>query len=108
MSAPRGSRERDLATVESMRRAHARRIDLARAGRIPEALDASDEFGATTYVVKILDVTPGLGKVAGRRLLAALGVDGFATVADLGDDTRAAIVDACRIPPAAVHGEEEQ
>lgn len=108
MSVPRGSRERDLATVESMRRAHARRIDLARGGRILEALDASDVLGATTYVVKILDVTPGLGKVAGRRLLASLGVDGFATVADLGDDTRSAIVDACRIPPMAPRREEER
>lgn len=88
-------RRRDLDVVGDLRRAHAERVATARAGRVREALDPRDPAGASTYVVKILDVTPGLGKVSGRRLLARLEVDPFATVADLDPVTRAAIVDSC-------------
>ena len=96
-------RERDLLVVESLRRAHADRVSMARVGRIAEALDPSDAAGGSTYVVKILDVTAGLGKVAGRRLLGRLGVEAFATVADLDDLTRAAIVRECLDPTSQTH-----
>ncbi len=39
-------------------------------------------------MVKILDVHPRLGKVAGRRLLADIGVAPLARIADLTDDQR--------------------
>lgn len=60
-----------------------------------DALAPGDPAGGSTYVVKILDVAPGLGKVAGRRLLASLGVSPFATVADLDDVVRRSIIEVC-------------
>ena len=89
------TRESDLETIESIRRAHAVRIELGRSGRVAEALAAGDPIGGSTYVVKILDVAPGLGKVAGRRLLASLGTGAFATVNDLDDNARRAIIREC-------------
>lgn len=89
------TRQRDLATVESLRRAHAERIGMGRSGRLADALAPGDPAGGSTYVVKILDVAPGLGKVAGRRLLASLGVSPFATVADLDDVVRRSIIEVC-------------
>lgn len=86
------NRDADLATVGRMRRAHAEMVGLSRDGRLADALGDTDPHRVTTYVVKILDVAPGLGKVAGRRLLARLGVPAFARVADLDEQTRAAIV----------------
>ena len=90
----RTTRDADLAFVDSIRRGHARRVDLARSGRISEALESGDAAEGSTYVVKILDVAPGLGKVAGRRLLTSLGVGAFVTVNELADDARLAIVEA--------------
>ncbi len=69
----------------------------ATSGSIQELLElpVSDER-CETYVVKILDVTPGVGKVAGRRMLASLGIDEFTRLRELSDAQRVSIVSACR------------
>lgn len=87
------TRARDLETVESLRRA---RIDtVARAATEPLAsvLAAAGPAGQT-YLVKVLDVVPGLGKVAGRRLMAELGLDQFVRISDLPADRRTALLAA--------------
>jgi len=86
------NRDADLATVGRMRRAHAEMVVMSREGRLADALAETDPHRLGTYVVKILDVAPGLGKVAGRRLLGRLGVPAFARVADLDDRTRETIL----------------
>ena len=87
-------RSADLATVARLRRAHAEAVSLAARGRLDEAVVAVDPARSGTYVVKVLDVAPGLGKVAGRRLLHSLGVPPFATLGDLDDALRRAILEA--------------
>lgn len=57
-----------------------------------------------TYVVKLLDVTPGLGKVAGRRLLASLGIDELMRVAELSEAQRAALLGATTSAESAESG----
>ena len=71
-------------------------MEAARQGRIGEVLALGPgDPGSETYVVKLLDVAPGLGKVSGRRLLADLGLGQFTRVAELDADRRAAILRAC-------------
>lgn len=84
----------DLATVAELRRGHAEAVALSARGRLAEALSCEDPARSGTYVVKVLDVAPGLGKVAGRRLLDSLGVPQFATLGDLDDAARRAILRA--------------
>ena len=84
------TRTRDLGTVGELLRA--REILLARASTDPlgEVLTVQGP-AAETYVVKVLDVVPGLGKVAGRRLLASLGIGQFVRIAELTSEQIAAI-----------------
>ena len=53
---------------------------------------------AQVYVVKLLDVSPRLGKVAGRRLMAELGIASLARVHELTDDQRRALIDVVENP----------
>lgn len=87
------SRARDLATVETLRRA---RIELVRRAAVePLASVLSvDHPASQTWLVKVLDVVPGLGKVAGRRLMASLGLDQSVRIADLSEDDRSSILRA--------------
>ncbi len=67
----------------------------------------ADDDRSRTYVVKLLDVTQGVGKVAGRRLLASIGVDEACRVCDLDAPTRARILEGIRLlaSPKATGGE---
>jgi hypothetical protein len=86
-------RERDLARVSLLRSARIAAVAEAMAGKLSVILALPDTDDRTqTYVVKLLDVTPGVGKVAGRRMLAALGIDESVRVIDLSVEDRARVV----------------
>ena len=74
----------DLETVSRLRSARIAVVAKSQQGNL-QALFSSDpqSLDAQTYVVKVLDVFPGLGKVAGRRLMAEIGIDPLARIADL-------------------------
>lgn len=74
----------DFEMVKSLRNARVNAVEKAQKGQLAEVLSVDAEsFEAQTYVVKLLDVHPALGKVAGRRLLADLGVVPFTRVGQL-------------------------
>ena len=74
----------DLETVSRLRSARIAVVAKSQQGNL-QALFSSDpqSLDAQTYVVKVLDVFPGLGKVAGRRLMAEIGINPLARIADL-------------------------
>lgn len=87
---------RDLEVVAQLRAARRTSVNLASSGQL-EALFCfpSDSNESQVYLVKLLDVYPGLGKVAGRRLMADLGIGQFTRVADLSDAQRTAVLQGC-------------
>ena len=87
---------RDLEVVAQLRAARRTSVNLASSGQL-EALFRfpSDSNESQVYLVKLLDVYPGLGKVAGRRLMADLGIGQFTRVADLSDAQRIAVLQGC-------------
>lgn len=88
--------EETFAEASLMRRAIRRAVDEAATGGVHDVLSApvGDPRGAV-YVVRLLEVVPGLGKVAARRLCAEAGVDGFTRVDDLDDSVRRFLVQRC-------------
>lgn len=82
------SRTRDLESVRALRSARIAAVRQAASGDVVRLLSSDDRATRAVYVVKILDVHPRLGKVAGRRLLADIGVAPLARIADLTDDQR--------------------
>lgn len=87
-------RDRDLRRVSELRAARERAVNEASTGSIEMLLEvASDDDRGRAYLVKLLDVTPGVGKVAGRRLLASIGIDESSRVADLDKAQRAEILE---------------
>lgn len=86
------NRNRDLGTVRDMRSARIAAVNLSSSGELAGVLDSRDRFTGSVYVVKLLDVHPRLGKVAGRRLLAAIGVAPLARVSDLTSEQRTRIL----------------
>lgn len=89
-------RDRDLRRVSELRTARERAVSEAASGMLATvlALDGTDDR-SQTYVVKLLDVTPGVGKVAGRRLLGSLGIEESVRAADLTDVQKSAILEGC-------------
>lgn len=81
------SRSRDLETIAAIKVAREKAVECSRLGQLRSVLDAPSEFEQTIYVVKLLDVHPRLGKVAGRRLLRSLGVSQFDCVKDVSSAT---------------------
>lgn len=77
------SRTRDLETVSRLRTARIRAVEEASRGEMGSLLQPSNTDVSQVYVVKLFDVHPKFGKVAGRRLLATLNVAPLARVADL-------------------------
>ncbi len=78
------SRTQDLQTVSRLRSARIAVVAKSQTGNL-EALFSPDATSAESqaYVVKLLDVYPGLGKVAGRRLMADIGIAPLARINDL-------------------------
>lgn len=89
------SRTRDLATVEQWRNTRIEAVSSAAAGQLAAVLSHSTPEQGLVYVVKLLDVHPKLGKVSGRRLMANLGIDAFARVADLTTHQKEALLREC-------------
>lgn len=77
------SRSRDLETIAAIKVAREKAVESSRSGKLRSVLEAPGEFEQSIYVVKLLDVHPRLGKVAGRRLLSSLGVSQFDCVKDV-------------------------
>lgn len=87
------SRNRDLEFVRAMRSAHVDAVSRSSAGDLVGVLGSDDRLTCSVYVMKLLDVHPRLGKVAGRRLLAEIGVEPLARVSDLTSHQRERIVE---------------
>lgn len=85
-----------FADAALMRAAIRRAVEDAAAGRVIDVLTSpvGDPRGAV-YVVRLLEVVPGLGKVAARRLAAEAGVDGFTRVDDLDESRRRLLMERC-------------
>lgn len=77
------ARVRDIETIGNLRAARESAIEQSRAGRLASLLRSKDHEVGHIYVVKLLDVHPKLGKVAGRRLLDDMGISHFDRVVDL-------------------------
>lgn len=91
--------DKDFAEVARLRAARREAIAAAERGDLARVLRAAaDEPCSSVYVVKLLDVQPGLGKVAGRRLLERLGLDPFTRVIDLSPDHADEILRECDGP----------
>ena len=83
--------DRELA--RALRAGHEWAIETASMGRVNDALVVTCPHPAiTTYVVKLLDVTPHVGKVKGRRMLQEMGISEFTRVGDLGESQRKKIL----------------
>ena len=86
------ARTRDLHMITTLRSVRHEAIEQSRAGNLTAVFASSDDAVQQIYVVKLLDVHPKLGKVAGRRLLQSLNVGQFDRVEDLSATTRTAIL----------------
>jgi hypothetical protein len=86
----------DMMMVKRLREGHRTAGLRASAGNLSFVCELpADAPEAHVYVVKVLDVHPALGKVAGRRLMATLGIDQFAHISDLSAETKIALLLAC-------------
>ena len=91
-------RAEDLAVLAHLRSARQQAVVSAAGGDIASVLSHSDTATQCVYVVKLLDVHPSLGKVAGRRLLASLGLNHFSRISDLSPRHIETILSACGVP----------
>ena len=91
-------RAEDLALVARLRSVRQQVVESALHGEIASAFSSSDEAVRCVKVVKLLDVHPALGKVAGRRLLASLGLNHFSRISDLSAPQVESILAACGVP----------
>ena len=89
-------RVRDIENVSERRASRLVAVEKSSLGQIAEVLSQSTSSFQYVYVVKLLDVVPGIGKVKGRRLLSSLGLDGFSLVSHLTPDQRKHIIEASR------------
>jgi hypothetical protein len=89
----------DMEVVTQLRNARVAAVLESSRGNVANVLRAShDSCEAQVYVVKLLDVSPRLGKVAGRRLMAELGIAALARVRDVSDVQRRALIDVVENP----------
>lgn len=86
-------RATDLAVIDEVRRARVRAVETAGAGRLAEVFSDTG-FCQQVYVVKLLDVHPSLGKVAGRRLLDSLSISHMDRLCEVSAADKAAILRA--------------
>ena len=89
----------DIEVVARLRSARVAAVLESSNGNIAAVLEAPhDSYEAQVYVVKLLDVSPRLGKVAGRRLMAELGIAALARVQDLTEDQRRELISTVKNP----------
>jgi hypothetical protein len=89
----------DMEVVAQLRKARVAAVLESSKGNVSSVLEAPyDSYEAQVYVVKLLDVSPRLGKVAGRRLMAELGIGALARVHDLTEQQRSALIEVVENP----------
>lgn len=92
-------RTRDLEWVSTVRMARMQAVSLVQSGQdsFHDLLTQfrADSYLGRAYVVALTDVHGCLGKVAGRRLMATIGIEPLARVADLTDDQITALSECC-------------
>ena len=89
----------DMEVVAQLRASRVAAVLESSRGNVSSVLNASaDSYEAQVYVVKLLDVSPRLGKVAGRRLMAELGIEPLSRVRDLTDSQRVALIGVVENP----------
>lgn len=91
------SRTKDLETVSRLRSARVSAVQQANHSNLEVLSSDCQSLEAQVYLVKLLDVYPGLGKVAGRRLMATLGLEPLVRVADLTSEQKCALRSALGI-----------
>lgn len=85
-----------LKLVALLRSARQEAVEKAARGELSEVLASSpDSATAFTYLVKLLDVHPALGKVKGRRLMADMGLDPLVRVSGLTAGSKQRILSEC-------------
>jgi hypothetical protein len=87
-------RVRDLEMMSQVRAVRQAAIEDARSGRLASVFSRASGDERFIYVVKLLDVHPQLGKVAGRKLLASLGISSFQCVGNLSPELMQKILHA--------------
>lgn len=88
-----------MEVVDQLRRARVAAVLESCHGNLQSVLNsAPDSYVAKVYVVKLLDVAPLFGKVAGRRLMAELEILPLSRICDLTDEQRRALVSAVTKP----------
>lgn len=89
----------DLEVVAQLRDARVAAVLESSKGNLASVLKAPhNSCDAQVYVVKILDVSPRLGKVAGRRLMADLGIAPLSRVHELTESQCRALIEAVENP----------
>lgn len=89
--------ETDARAIEAVHRVRsAIRSALDRSAREPLADVLSSPECGPAYVVKILDVHPCMGKVAGRRALRETGIAERTRLSDLAAPAREQLIGMCR------------
>jgi hypothetical protein len=89
----------DIEVVAQLRTARVSAVLESSRGNVSSVLEAPhDSYEAQVYVVKLLDVSPRLGKVAGRRLMAELGIGPLSRVHELTEAQRCALIGAVENP----------
>ena len=89
----------DMEIVAQLRTSRVAAVSESSKGHLSSVLEGSPtSYEAQVYVVKLLDVSPRLGKVAGRRLMAELGIAALARVHELTVDQRRALIDVVENP----------
>ena len=89
----------DMEVVTQLRASRVAAVLESSRGNVSSVLNVpSDSYEAQVYVVKLLDVSPRLGKVAGRRLMAELGIEPLSRVRDLTNSQRTALIGVVENP----------
>ena len=89
----------DMEVVAQLRASRVAAVLESSRGNVASVLNAlPDSYEAQVYVVKLLDVSPRLGKVAGRRLMAEIGIEPLLRVRDLTDSRRLALIGVVENP----------
>ena len=89
----------DMEVVAQLRTTRVTTVLESSKGNVASVLEApQDSYEAQVYVVKLLDVSPCLGKVAGRRLMADLCIAPLSRVHELTEAQRRALIDVVENP----------
>jgi hypothetical protein len=89
----------DMEVVAQLRTARVSAVLESSKGNVASVLETPlGSYVALVFVVKLLDVSPRLGKVAGRRLMAEHGIGALSRVCDLTEQQRRALIDVVENP----------